>query len=58
MADETPKLRIHMIGMDVDPDDLPEGPMVVLTGDLDAVRAAGRLFGEDVLLVLHEVDHG
>lgn len=58
MIDDSPKLRIHMIGLDVASTDLPEGPIVVLTGDLEAVKAAGRLFGLDVNLVASEANHG
>jgi hypothetical protein len=45
-----PALTVHTIGH-LDPESLPDGPAIILTGSRDAIKAAAALFGEKVQLV-------
>lgn len=49
-------LRVAMVaGWIDDCEDFPEGPCVILAGDIEAVKAAGRMLGDEItLLAAHE----
>ena len=47
----TERLKVAMIGIDLrGSEDLPDGPVAILTGSLEALRCVGALYGEDVTL--------
>lgn len=45
-----PKLTVSQVGA-LDPDELPDGPCIVLTGDIGSIKAAAKMWGDVVALV-------
>lgn len=56
MSASAPSLRVCAVGRGTELEDLTEEHVVVLTGTVEAVRLAAKLFGRDVLLTAAEKD--
>lgn len=55
--DDAPELRVAMVtaNLTADDEDLPSGPCVILRGDIEAVQAAAKMFGQVVQIIRHAV---
>lgn len=53
MGEQTAELRVAMVTMDLLPDDedLPTGPCVILTGNVEALKDAAKLLFQPVKIV-------